>query len=138
MNPAELYFSFAGRINRAKFWGGYAGLVALSVLVYLAIVVLIGEPFTITNIEQVANENAEPDIVFNSTSMAIYIAFGILTTIMSVALMVKRCHDRNKSGWWSLLSLVPLVGFIWLIVDLGVMEGTRGPNRFGPDPLNRT
>ena len=47
---------------------------------------------------------------------------------------VKRAHDRGKSGWWLLLSLVPLVGAIWWLVDLGILEGEEGENRFGPDP----
>jgi uncharacterized membrane protein YhaH (DUF805 family) len=49
--------------------------------------------------------------------------------------MEKRCHDRGYSGWMSLISLIPLAGFIWVIVALGVMEGTKGPNPYGPDPL---
>jgi len=35
------------------------------------------------------------------------------------------------------LALVPLVGMIWVIVDLGILEGTKGDNKFGPDPLQR-
>ena len=53
----------------------------------------------------------------------------------AIALYAKRWHDRDKSGWWTLIVLVPIVGPIWILVELGILEGTRGDNRFGPDPL---
>jgi uncharacterized membrane protein YhaH (DUF805 family) len=48
---------------------------------------------------------------------------------------IKRFHDRDKSGWWLLISLVPLIGPLWLLVELGFLQGSEGANRFGPDPL---
>jgi len=48
---------------------------------------------------------------------------------------VKRCHDRDKSGWWILLSVVPVIGWIWAIIELGCLKGADGPDRYGPDPL---
>ena len=53
----------------------------------------------------------------------------------SLCVYGKRFHDRDKSAWWVLISLVPIVGFIWLIIECGLLQGTEGPNRFGPDPL---
>ena len=55
--------------------------------------------------------------------------------LAGIMLHIKRCHDRDKSGWWCLLLLIPVVGTIWAIIDLGVLAGTLGENRFGPDPL---
>jgi uncharacterized membrane protein YhaH (DUF805 family) len=49
--------------------------------------------------------------------------------------LAKRCHDRDRSGWFQLISLIPLIGSIWLLVEVGFLRGTPGPNRFGPDPL---
>ncbi|MEM8986936.1 MAG: DUF805 domain-containing protein [Pseudomonadota bacterium] len=51
------------------------------------------------------------------------------------AIAVKRCHDRGKSGWWSLLSLIPGLGFLWVVIDLGILEGVRGDNEYGRDPF---
>jgi uncharacterized membrane protein YhaH (DUF805 family) len=48
--------------------------------------------------------------------------------------MAKRCHDRGKSGWMSLIALIPLAGAIWALVDLGILAGQLGPNEYGPDP----
>ena len=51
-----------------------------------------------------------------------------------IAVGIKRCHDRNRTGWFLLIGLIPLVS-IWLVVELGFLRGTVGQNRFGPDPL---
>ena len=59
----------------------------------------------------------------------------LLLIYPAVALYAKRCHDRNKSAWWLLLLIVPVIGFIWFIIDLGILEGTKGDNSYGPDPL---
>ena len=65
------------------------------------------------------------------------IAFGYIIAMIwsGICVGVKRCHDRNKSGWFILIQLVPLVGPIWYFVELGCLRGTIGPNRFGEDPL---
>ena len=50
-------------------------------------------------------------------------------------LAIKRFHDRGKSGAWVLILLVPFVGPLWYLVEVGFLPGTAGPNRFGPEPL---
>ena len=51
-----------------------------------------------------------------------------------MAVSIKRWHDRDRSGWWVLIVLVPVVGWIWALIDNGFLRGTAGPNRFGPEP----
>lgn len=63
------------------------------------------------------------------------LAIAIVILFFGLAVYVKRCHDRNKSGWWCLLLLIPIVGLVWLIIDLGILKSTEGPNQYGPDPL---
>ena len=53
----------------------------------------------------------------------------------SLAVGAKRCHDRGRSGWFQLISLIPFIGSLWLLVELGILKGKEGENRFGPDPL---
>jgi len=53
----------------------------------------------------------------------------------ALAIYTKRWHDRGKSGWWSLILLIPLIGPIWFLVECGCLRGTEGPNEYGPDPL---
>lgn len=64
-----------------------------------------------------------------------------VTSLISLALLLpglgvlaRRLHDIDRSGWWILLGLIPIVGLIILIVWC-CRRGTLGPNRFGPDPL---
>jgi uncharacterized membrane protein YhaH (DUF805 family) len=68
--------------------------------------------------------------------------YGPISTIVGLALIYpticvagKRWHDRNKSAWWILIGLIPVVGAIWTLIECGFLRGTVGDNRFGPDPL---
>jgi uncharacterized membrane protein YhaH (DUF805 family) len=60
------------------------------------------------------------------------VALGLLLPVLAVS--VRRLHDVDRSGWWYLIILIPLIGIIVLLVWF-VTRGTSGPNRFGPDPL---
>ena len=65
---------------------------------------------------------------------------GLLSTIFSLAILipsisvsVRRLHDIDRTGWWVLISLVPLVGWIVLLV-FHVQDSTPSTNRYGPNP----
>ena len=64
--------------------------------------------------------------------------YGVFTGLLTlgfilpgIAVLVRRLHDIDKSGWWALLSIVPLVNLV--LVVFACMDGTKGENRFGPD-----
>jgi uncharacterized membrane protein YhaH (DUF805 family) len=59
---------------------------------------------------------------------------SLVLLLPSLAVGARRLHDIDRSGWWLLIGLVPLVGAILLIV-WNCMRGTAGRNRFGADPL---
>ena len=61
------------------------------------------------------------------------ILIGLALFLPGLAVAVRRLHDTDRSGWWILIGLVPLIGFIWLIV-LYCIDSTPGTNRFGPQP----
>ena len=63
-----------------------------------------------------------------------YTLFSLAVLIPNIAIGVRRLHDLDRSGWWLLLSFIPLVGAIILIVWF-CSKGTDGPNRFGQDRL---
>jgi uncharacterized membrane protein YhaH (DUF805 family) len=65
-------------------------------------------------------------------AIAIFVVYAV-ALYMGLAVNVKRCHDRGHSGWFVLLSLIPLVN-IWYVVEVCFLAGQNGPNRFGPDP----
>jgi len=115
MDWKYLLTSFEGRINRAKFWAGVGVLIAISIVLNLLDALL-------------GLQLAEGVGILGTL-------FAIASIYFALAIYAKRWHDRDKSGWWSLIVLVPVIGAIWLIVECGILEGTRGPNRFGPDPL---
>jgi uncharacterized membrane protein YhaH (DUF805 family) len=154
----NLFFSFHGRINRAKYW--------LAVLVYTAIgIVVAGIGFIMlgNGILELADEAADEGIVVGLLSKGV--GFFLLALVVYVPMIVsgifigiKRLHDRDKSGWWLLvfyvvpfvltqiasglhgaLALIPslasLVITIWGLVVLGFLRGTAGSNKYGPDPL---
>lgn len=109
-----LFTSFEGRINRAPFWAGVIVLIVANIA--LAIV--------------------------GNILGAIWGPLSLLATIASlvliypaVALYAKRWHDRSKSGWWSLVALIPLLGAIYMIYEIGVQEGVPETNQYGPNPL---
>jgi uncharacterized membrane protein YhaH (DUF805 family) len=52
----------------------------------------------------------------------------------ALAVSIKRWHDRDRSGWWVLVLLLPVVGWVWTLVVNGLMPGTPGRNRYGAVP----
>ena len=120
-----LFTSFDGRINRAKFWAGVIILWLVSIIINLAIA-------------EVFVAQYDPLQVFPTMAPLAWIVWLLAAAAiayMSLAVFAKRWHDRDKSGWWSLIAFVPFIGAIWILVECGCLPGTEGPNRYGPDPL---
>jgi uncharacterized membrane protein YhaH (DUF805 family) len=112
MPPLRLFFSLQGRVSRRQYW--LFGVLALIGLAFLGHALL--------GITRVRAQTA--DLLIN-----------LLLVWPALAVSVKRWHDRDKSGWWVLLNLVPVIGWLWALIDNGFLRGTHGPNRFGEDPL---
>jgi uncharacterized membrane protein YhaH (DUF805 family) len=60
--------------------------------------------------------------------------FGLAMILPNLAVAIRRLHDLDRTGWWVLLGLIPIIGWIILLIWY-CTKGTDGPNRFGPDPL---
>lgn len=123
-------WGFQGRISRAGYWGYmYSwGLLA-------SIPFLIPYVFIIIHLINLENNGGEINIPLMVTLGLLCFILYIPAAWMSFAIMIKRYHDRGKSGWWSLILLVPYVGAIWLLVDCGCLAGQQGRNQYGDDPL---
>lgn len=65
--------------------------------------------------------------------MALQLVYGLGVLIPSIAVSVRRLHDIGKSGWLLLIGLIPLIGFIVLIV-FAVKDSQPGDNEYGPNP----
>ncbi|MES2494293.1 MAG: DUF805 domain-containing protein [Pseudomonadota bacterium] len=124
--PYRRYFEFSGRSRRKEYWL----FVLFQVLVLLVIAAIFGSP----NYQQMG--------MFFGVSSSLSITGGILQNLFalasfipSLAVAVRRLHDQDRTGWLLLLVFIPILGWFALLV-LMCLEGTRGPNRFGPDPKN--
>ena len=126
----DLFFSFNGRINRAKFWLGNVALI----VVYIILMVISGAAMGTVTVSPSGEIQGGGLGIVGIIVLIVYIAM----IWPSLAIGVKRWHDRDKSGWWVLIAFVPIIGGIWYLVECGFLEGTKGPNKFGPDPLAQT
>jgi uncharacterized membrane protein YhaH (DUF805 family) len=63
----------------------------------------------------------------------LYNIYGLAVLIPGLAVSVRRLHDIDKSGWWLLVGLIPVIGWIWLIV-LAATDSQPGQNQYGPNP----
>lgn len=115
MNIKTLFTTYNGRISRSQYWIGFVMLLVLSIVV--------GFILGLMGIGGGENPNL------------IEVIFGIGMLVLAFALYIKRFHDMDKNGWFSLLMLIPLVNLAVGLIWLGFMKGTDGDNQYGPDPL---
>ena len=126
----KLFFSFSGRVNRGRFWAVIAfwWLVRLGVpyLLY-SFAMLPGQSLDIQD------STASPEIFEAGKLYAVLTAISLVSTV-SVA--VRRLHDFDASGLWSILLFVPGIEFIACLV-IGLIGSQRGANRYGLNPLGQ-
>ena len=68
------------------------------------------------------------------TASSYFLFIALVPVWIQLAVTAKRWHDRDKSAWWILIYLIPIIGGgTWTIVELGLLKGAKGDNRFGPD-----
>jgi uncharacterized membrane protein YhaH (DUF805 family) len=106
------YVDFTGRARRAEYWWWtlFNVLVSLGLGVVDVMIASAGGPAALSNLA------------------------GLALLLPSLTAGVRRLHDTDRVGWWLFLWIIPLVGWIIIIVFL-CQRGTEGPNRFGEDPL---
>jgi uncharacterized membrane protein YhaH (DUF805 family) len=122
----SLLFSFQGRLNRAKWWLVTIGIVVVELILFT----LIGGASMMSGDPTSAGMGAIGWVGGIVTLVVVIVAFWV-----SLAVAVKRWHDRGKSGWWVLIAAVPVVGGLWYLIECGFLTGTTGANAYGPDPL---
>ena len=64
--------------------------------------------------------------------------FCVLMLWIYFAIVTKRLHDRDKSARWLILSVIPIIGYIWVIVEFSCLRRTTGPNRYDASPSFET
>ncbi|GAA1726084.1 DUF805 domain-containing protein [Isoptericola hypogeus] len=118
------YATFSGRARRSEFWFWYLFLVIVGGVVGTVVGIVAASSYDATT------ETFGAGLYVVSSLVSLVWLALVLPTL---AVMVRRLHDQDKSGFFWFLSLIPLVGGIIMIV-LYALPGTAGPNRFGPDP----
>jgi len=118
--PFKRYADFNGRSQRMEYWMFtlFVTLIAFALALFAGLV------------------GGFSDSSGTGLSMVLIVPLALLvlvTIIPSIAVTVRRLHDQDKSGWFYLLSFIPYVGGLILFVFM-CLDGTAGPNRFGPDP----
>ncbi len=102
------YAEFSGRAGRPEFW-----MFFLFHFIILVVLILLSSRMSFFNI--------------------VYLIYALGTIIPYIAVVIRRLHDTDKSGWFILIGLIPVVGGIILLVLLA-LPGNDGDNRFGAPP----
>jgi uncharacterized membrane protein YhaH (DUF805 family) len=105
------YATFSGRARRAEYWWFTLAVIIVEIVTSLI------------------------DRALGTSLVTLLVALALF--LPGLAVGVRRLHDTDRSGWWLLIALVPFVGAIVLLV-FEVLDGTPGPNRFGPSPKQVT
>ncbi len=132
MDWKYLLTSFSGRISRQPFWLSILAMVVLQWVLMLVLGMILG-----TSMMGGIDPNMPPDeaAALAMKSMTPIIIISLLFLYPALAIYTKRWHDRDKSGWWSLILFLPIIGALWFLIECGFLRGSDGPNRFGDDPF---
>jgi uncharacterized membrane protein YhaH (DUF805 family) len=106
------YFDFSGRATRSEYW--FFQLISI-----LLLIILISILASISSLEE-----------YIVTTVMIYF---IITFIPSFSISFRRLHDTGRSGWWILISFIPLIGPIIMLFFL-ITDSQLGTNKYGPNP----
>ncbi len=117
MPLSDVLLSSSGRIPRSTYWIYGIAIGLLSVLASFLDVAVFG------------NDQSSPFPLFSAI-------VSLLSLVPGIMVSIKRCHDRNHSGWFLLILFIPLVN-LWPAVELAFIRGTDGDNEYGPDPLRQ-
>lgn len=118
---------FHGRSRRQEYWMAVAMngiLYGIAFAVFLTCAIM-------------AAVSQTPALLWMGIAVLYVMSLFLLAAAIPMwALSVRRLHDTGRSGWYLLLSLIPLVGAIILLVFL-CTDSQMGPNQYGPDPKER-
>lgn len=135
--PLKRYFDFKGRSRRMEFWMFALLNLIVSFVIGIIIALTSGTGAMLNDMQ--AGAGSPFGFLMGGAGILLLI-WSLAILIPSIAVSVRRLHDRDMSGWWYLgfivLSLIPLLNVISAIafIVLMALPGTEGPNRFGPDP----
>lgn len=124
-NVYRNYFNFSGRAQRSEYWWFFLFSIIVSVIITVV--------ETALGLGQGAMMRGGGGFEASYNGGPLSMLWSLVNLIPALALSVRRLHDTDRSGWWLLIGLVPLIGVIVLIVFFA-SKGYPGANRFGDDP----
>jgi uncharacterized membrane protein YhaH (DUF805 family) len=110
------YADFTGRAQRMEYW------------MFHLVNLIIGLLFAA--LDGVLGLDSNVDLLKIGLLQGLY---SLVVLLPSWGVAVRRLHDTGRSGWWLLIAIIPVIGWIVLIVFLAT-DGDRQPNAYGPDP----
>lgn len=108
------YLVFSGRARRKEFW--YFQLISLFFILLLTFI-----------------ESAITAKVFDPESAMAVKVYCVGMFLPAIGVTVRRLHDTGRSGWWSLIGIIPIVGLLVLAIFL-LLDSQAGKNSYGPNP----
>lgn len=118
--PLMRYADFSGRSQRMEYWM-FTLFYTLVIMVLVGFAIFFGSPA------------GEDHTLAENYFLGVTLLWVLGTIVPSIAVAVRRLHDQDKSGWFYLISFIPYVGGFVMLIFM-CLEGTAGPNRYGPDP----
>ena len=115
----EKFLTTSGRLNRWRYFVRAVILLVPEILLYIVAVAT-------------TPPNSPPNYMAGVGLMLLL--YGLIMLVPNVMLTIRRLHDLDLSGWFYLVFLIPFVNALFGFYAL-LAPGTRGPNRYGPDPL---
>jgi uncharacterized membrane protein YhaH (DUF805 family) len=121
--PLARMTDFSGRSRRKEYW-----MWVLFVMVGMILVSILDSMLGLGGGSTSYSSYGDTGVSagFSVSGGILSLIFLLATLLPGIAVGIRRMHDTDHSGWWVLVPIVPLV--------FALTEGTRGPNRFGPDP----
>ena len=133
--PLRRYADFDGRSRRKEYW---MFVLFNAIILGIAMALLwpslvahhveMTEAGVVTSTAATSRMGALPMIIIAGIAL-----YSLAILIPAIAVQVRRFHDQDKSGWFVLLNFIPYIGSLIVLVFM-CLEGTRGENRYGPDP----
>ena len=126
-NVYRNYVTFSGRARRSEYWWW--------TLYMLITAIVVGSiEYNLGLGAGVVSSSGGGDLAAGYEGGPLSGLWSLAHFLPGLAVSVRRLHDTDRSGWWLLIVLIPLIGIILLIVWFA-SRGTTGPNRFGEDPI---
>lgn len=134
------YVGFSGRARRSEYWWFFLFSAVVGIVASLLDSVL-GTDFESSATSGIGASLLDSalgtDLDSSGPSGLFSLIANLVLLLPSLAVGIRRLHDTERSGWWILIGLIPILGLIVLSIFF-VQDGTSGPNRFGASPKYQT